>query len=126
MSLPAIRLREAAELVATADSSFAALVVEPAEVALTLPEEQWTREAPRFPEARSGGPYRAITLDAELPLDLVGYLAPAAVRLADAGIGIVPQCGYRTDHLLVHEDDLSDAIRVLEAFVTECGIPQAG
>ena len=61
-----------------------------------------------------------LTFDVTLPLDLVGFLAPAALRLAEAGVSIVPQCGFRTDHLLVRAGDLETARRVLEAFVREC------
>ncbi len=64
-----------------------------------------------------------ITFETSLALDLVGYLAPAAERLARAGISVVPQCGYRTDHLLVREQDLERAAGVLEAWIAACAGP---
>jgi hypothetical protein len=42
------------------------------------------------------------------------------VRLAAAGISIVPQCGYLKDHLLVHESNLERTVEVLEAFILGC------
>ena len=62
---------------------------------------------------------RAITIDASMPVDLVGFLAPAAVRLADAQIPIIPQCGFRTDHILVPVDRLDDAVKVIEGLVAD-------
>jgi hypothetical protein len=65
------------------------------------------------------GPYRVLTFDLDLELDVIGYLAPALERLAVAGVSIVPQCGFRTDHLLVFERDLDAAVMVLEDLVRE-------
>jgi hypothetical protein len=55
-----------------------------------------------------------------LDLDVVGYLAPAAVALAKAGISIVPQCGYLKDHLLVAEKDLEKALQTLQELISSC------
>jgi hypothetical protein len=118
-SVPAERLADAAALAATAPrQTFVALVRERDEIALTLPES--SRAPLTALGARIDGPYRVLTLDVTLPLDLVGFLAPAAARLAEAAVSIVPQCGFRTDHLLVRAADLETARRVLEAFVREC------
>jgi hypothetical protein len=117
-SLPADRMPDAAALAAAAPAgTFVALVRERDEVALTLPEA--SRARLEALGARVDGPYRVLTFDVTLPLDLVGFLAPAAVRLAEAGVSIVPQCGFRTDHLLVRAADLDTARRVLEDLVRE-------
>jgi uncharacterized protein len=118
-SVPLARRAEAAALAASAPAgSFVALVSEREEIALTLPES--SRAGLDALGARVDGPYRVLTFDVTLPLDLVGFLAPAAVRLAEAGVSIVPQCGFRTDHLLVRAGDLERAQRVLGALVREC------
>jgi hypothetical protein len=116
------RMAEAAALVAAAPAgTFVALVREREEVALTLPDALRPQlDALGGPAA---GPFRVLTFDVQLPLDLVGFLAPAAARLAEAGVSIVPQCGFRTDHLLVRAQDLETAQRVLAAYVRECGGP---
>jgi uncharacterized protein len=117
-SLPCDRMAEAAALAAEAPAgTFAALVRERDEVALTLPDA--LRGRLQALGARADGPYRVLTFDVTLALDLVGFLAPAAARLAEAGVSIVPQCGFRTDHLLVRAEDLEAARRVLDAFVRE-------
>jgi uncharacterized protein len=119
-SLPVARMTDAAALAAAAPAgTFVALVRERGEVALTLPEA--SRAQLTALGARVDGPYRVLTFDVTLPLDLVGFLAPAAVRLAEAGVSIVPQCGFRTDHLLVRAADLETARRVLEELVRESG-----
>jgi hypothetical protein len=121
-SVPSRRMAEAAALAAAApEGAFVALLRERDEIALTLPDE--LRPQLDVLEAQVAGPFRVLTFDVALPLDLVGYLAPAATRLAEAGVSIVPQCGYRTDHLLVRADDLEAARRVLDALVRECAGP---
>ena len=112
--LPPGRLVVAAALVAMKGATFAALVAEEREISLTLEERVWARSGLADVGHGAAGPYRVITLEAELELDLCGYLAPAAARLAEAGVPLVPQCGHRTDHLLVREEDLAAALAVLE------------
>jgi hypothetical protein len=49
-----------------------------------------------------------------------GYFAPAAARLAEAGISIVPQCAYLKDHVLIQDEKISHAIEILEGLIAEC------
>jgi hypothetical protein len=116
-----VRLPRGAEAAAAAAlraaGAFAAVVVERDEVSLTIDEDAWA--AAGHASLAQAGPYRAITLDIDLDLGVVGYLAPAAARLAAAGISIVPQCGYSKDHLLVREADLAAAVAILEQLARE-------
>lgn len=118
VSLPRARAGEAAGLVGAAPG-FAALVLERDEASLSLPRAAWEAAAPRFPEARVAGPFAALTLDIDVDLDVCGYLAPAAERLAAAGVSIVPQCAFRKDHLLVPAAQAGLARQVLEELVDE-------
>jgi hypothetical protein len=118
-SVPLARQAEALALMARAGDAFAALVRERDEVSLTLPDSLRAVIEPLA--TRAAGPFRVLTFDLDLELDVVGYLAPALERLAAAGVSIVPQCGFRTDHLLVFDRDLDAAVGVLEALVRECG-----
>jgi hypothetical protein len=113
-SLPPERAAAAAALVVDG-GAFAALVREREEVSLTVAEAVW--QASGLTATALAGPYRAITLDLELDLGVVGYLAPAAAALAAAGVSIVPQCAYKRDHLLVREADLAQALAVLEELI---------
>jgi hypothetical protein len=120
VSLPTVVLAEAIHLVAAAAGSFASIVLERDELAVTVPEDLWASDALRPLAEGEAGPYRAITLDIDLDLDVCGFLAPAAVKLASAGVSIVPQCGYRKDHLLVPEASIDKATRTLERLINSC------
>lgn len=119
-SLPVERAAAAADLVAAQSGAFAALVVERDEVSLTASLGAWEASALRSQARAEAGPFRAITFDIDIELDVCGYLAPAAERLAAGGISIVPQCAYLKDHLLVHERQLPEALGVLEDLIRAC------
>jgi hypothetical protein len=120
VSLPVAELEAAASVVATVSGAFAALVLERDEVSLTVPDSAWRAAPLRLRAARASGPLRVITFDLDLELSVVGYLAPAAARLAEAGVSIVPQCAFLKDHLLVAEEDLDAAVVALESWIAEC------
>ncbi len=125
VSLPRGRAAEAAGVVGAAPG-FAALVVERDEVSLSLPHLDWTAVSARFPEAQVAGPFTALTLDIDIDLDVCGYLAPAAERLAAAGVSIVPQCAFLKDHLLVPAAQVARARQVLEELIAEARGAVAG
>ena len=119
VSLPVDRWTDAL-LSMSAAGGFAAVVRERDEISLTVEEDAWSRNPLQSVALNVSGRYRAITLDLQIELTVVGYLAPAAMRLAAAGISIVPQCAYERDHLLVLEDDAARAVEILQAYVEEC------
>lgn len=55
-----------------------------------------------------------LTFDMDIPLDTVGFFAPITKALADAHVGVDLYSAFSTDHLLIREEDLSNAARVLE------------
>jgi len=125
-SLPRERAGEVAGALAEAGEGFVAVVVERDEVSVTLPEAQW-RDHPLRPLARAeSGPWRVLTFDLELPLDVTGYLAPAAAALAAAAVPIVPQCAFSKDHILVPEEKLTEAVRALDALIEDARRGQSG
>ena len=99
--------------------AFVAFVTEGEECTLTAPEAAFVawRLKGRATEVVTG--LRAITIDASMPVDLVGFFAPLAERLAEASIPIIPQCGFRTDHFLVPQNRLDDAVRVVERLIED-------
>jgi hypothetical protein len=103
--------------------AFVAVVVEAGEVTLSAPWRAFAKSGLAGRAEAVAGPYRVITFETSLALELVGYLAPAAERLARAGVSMIPQCGYRTDHLLVREQDLERAVGVLEDWIAACARP---
>jgi len=63
----------------------------------------------------TNGIYRMITVDAELPSDLVGLLAFLSEGLAKAEVPIFVVSSLRTDHILVRQEDLARSVRALKA-----------
>ncbi len=122
VSLPPSELGRAAEVVGSLAPGFAALIIEPSEVSMSIPEAVWEEQRARFPATREDGPFRAISFDLDVDLSTWGYFAPAAVRLAEAGVSIVPQCAFLKDHLLVRSADLLRAVAVLEALIHQSRI----
>jgi hypothetical protein len=117
VSLTPDLLPETASLAGAVSGKFAALVMERDEVSLTIEKEMWLASSLRPKAVAENGPFRAITLDVNVDLGVVGYLAPAALALADAGVSIIPQCACLKDHLLVHEKDVERAIETLNEFI---------
>jgi hypothetical protein len=96
---------------------FVAFLTEGEECTLTAPESAfgaWRLKGRATEVVRE---LRAITIEAAMPVDLVGFLAPLATKLAAAQIPIIPQCGFRTDHILVPQNRLDDAVRVIENLI---------
>lgn len=89
------------------------------EVTLLIEEDDWARirHAARDVEVEKG--FRLVTLDMALPWDTVGYLARVAVLLADAGISIGAITAFSRDHLLIKQQDLGKALRILGEHVAE-------
>ncbi len=99
--------------------AFVAFVTEGEDCSLTAPAAAFQSWRLRGRANAVATDLRAITVEAAMPPDLVGFLAPAAVRLAAASIPIIPQCGFRTDHILVPAARLEDAVKVLNDLITE-------
>lgn len=100
-------------------SAFVAFITEGDECSLTAPEAAFDAWRLRGRATGIVRGLRAITIEASMPVDLVGFFAPLADRLAIVGIPIIPQCGFRTDHLLVPTGRLEDAVRVIEGLIED-------
>jgi len=100
-------------------TAFLAFVTEGESCSLTAPEaafNSWRLRARAIDVVRG---LRALTIEASMPVDLVGFFAPLAERLAIVGIPIVPQCGFRTDHVLVPSSRVEEACRVVETLIED-------
>ena len=67
---------------------------------------------PEGAEARRG--WRCLSVEGPLEFSLTGVLASLAAPLAEAGIPVFVISTFDTDHLLVNEKRLGEAIQVLE------------
>ena len=112
------RLLENPELSPRADAVFM-LLRDPYEVTLLLEEEDWRTMRHAAREARVESGFRLVTLNVELPWTTVGYLARVTEILAAAGVSVGALSAFSRDHLLVKQDELGVALRVLGEHVEE-------
>ena len=112
------RLLENPELSPRGASPFM-LLKDAHEVTLLLDEEDWRTMRHAARDARVEGGFRLLTFDIELDWDIVGFLARVTEILADARISTGALSSFSRDHLLIKQDDLGNALRVLGAHVAE-------
>ena len=112
------RLLENPELSPRADAPYM-ILRDPHEVTLVIEEEDWRRIRHAVRDAKIEAGYRLVTLDIELPWSTVGYLARVTAILAAAGISVGALSSFSRDHLLIKQDDLGNALRVLGEHVAE-------
>lgn len=112
------RLLENPELSPRPDSIFM-LLKDGHEVTLLLEETDWRvmRHAAR--DARIEGGFRLLTLDIVLDWTVTGFLAHVTGILAQAEISCGALSAFSRDHLLIKQDDLPKALRILSAHVAE-------
>ncbi len=89
------------------------------EVTLLLEEEDWRAMRYAVREARVEGGFRLLTFDVQLSWNVVGYLARVTEILAGAGIAVGALSSFSRDHLIIKQDDLGIALRVLGEHVAE-------
>jgi hypothetical protein len=112
------RLLENPELSPRGDAPFM-LLRDAQEVTLLLDETDWRTLRHAAREARVEGGLRLVTLDIELPWSVVGYLARVTEILASANVSCGALSAFSRDHLLIKQDDLATALRVLGKYVAE-------
>ena len=89
------------------------------EVTLLIESDDWARIRHAARDAKVESGFRLVTLDIALPWNTVGYLARVTELLAEAGISIGAITAFSRDHLLIKQDDLGKAMRVLGEHVAE-------
>jgi len=112
------RLLENPELSPRAQSTFM-LLRDPLEVTLLLEDEDWRAMRHAARDAKVEGGFRLVTLDIELAWNVVGFLARVTEVLASAGVSVGALSAFSRDHLLIKQDDLGKALRVLGEHVAE-------
>jgi hypothetical protein len=112
------RLLENPELSPRAESVFC-LLRDPFEVTLLLEEDDWRAMRHAARDARVEADFRLVTLDIELGWNVVGFLAHVTQILAGEGIAVGALSAFSRDHLLIKQDDLGKALRVLGPHVAE-------
>ena len=106
------RLLENPELSPRSDSTFM-LLKDEHEVTLLLDEIDWRTMRHAVRDARVEGGFRLLTFDIELDWNVVGFLAHVTRILADAQISTGALSAFSRDHLLIKQENLGTALRVL-------------
>lgn len=101
-------------------SAFNSITIDTDEVSIILRSSDWRRLRKEFPLQISEGPYRIITFDIVLDLNLVGFLSVITALLADAGISVFAISTYLRDHILVKSGDVDGAMRLLNELIEKC------
>ncbi len=70
-------------------------------------------------DAKTERNFRLLMFDLEMDFTVVGFLAEVSRILAEAEISIVALSAFSRDHLLVKQDDLAKALKVLGEYVEE-------
>ena len=89
------------------------------EVTLLLDETDWRTMRYAARDARIESDFRLLTFDIELDWKTIGFLARVTEILAGAGISCGALSAFSRDHLLIKQDDLGNALRVLGDYVAE-------
>ena len=112
------RLLENPELSPRAESNFF-LLRDPFEVTLLVEESDWRAMRHAARDARVETGFRLVTLGVELGWDVVGFLAYVTAILAEASVPVGALSAFSRDHLLIKQEDLGTALRVLGRHVAE-------
>ncbi|MDT5293394.1 MAG: uncharacterized protein QOJ76_274 [Acidobacteriota bacterium] len=112
------RLLENPELSPRVESNFM-LLRDPFEVTLLLEEDDWRSMRHAARDAKVEGGFRLVTLDIELPWNVTGFLARVTELLAASEIPVGALSSFSRDHLLIKQDDLGKALRILGEHVAE-------
>jgi hypothetical protein len=112
------RLLENPELSPRPDVPFM-LMRDAHEVTLLCEEEDWLAMRHAARDARVETGFRLVTLDIELPWNVVGFLARVTEILAAAGVPVGALSAFSRDHLLIKQDQLATALRALGEHVEE-------
>jgi hypothetical protein len=87
------------------------------ETSLILEKTLWQRLSEEFPNAMVEEDYWLISFDAELDLNVTGFLAEITKTLAEAGITVLVISTHNTDHLLVKGEKLEITKKVIKQLV---------
>lgn len=70
-------------------------------------------------DAKTERGFRLLTFEIVLDFSVVGFLAEISRILAEADISIVAVSSFSRDHILIKQDDLAKALKILGEFVEE-------
>ena len=89
------------------------------EVTLLLDEVDFGTLRHAIRDAQTQGTFKLLSFDIELDFNVVGFLAEVTRILAETNIPIVALSAFSRDHLLIKQEDLPRALKVLGEYVKE-------
>ena len=89
------------------------------EVTLLLDEIDFEAMRYALRDAKIEKGFRLLSFDVELEFSVVGFMAFVSGKLAEANISIIALSAFSRDHLLIKQEDLAKALKVLSEFVEE-------
>lgn len=89
------------------------------EVTLILDETDYQTCRHAIREAKVDGGWRILSFDLVMDFNIVGFLAEVTRILAEADISIFAISAFSRDHLLIKQDNLAKALKVLGEYVEE-------
>lgn len=89
------------------------------ETTLLLDETDFKTIKDSIPQAKTEGGFRLLTFDIELDFGVVGFLAEVARILKEAEISILALSAFSRDHILIKQENLAKALKVLGEYVEE-------
>ena len=89
------------------------------EVTLLFDETDFSTIRHTVRDAKIESGFRLLTFDIELEFSVVGFLALISKILSEAEIPIVALSAFSRDHLIIKQDNLAKALKVLGAYVKE-------
>ncbi len=113
-----LRLLESPELSPRMTAPFM-ILSDKYEVTLMLDEVDFGTCRHALRDAKVEGGFRMLTFDIVLDFNVIGFLAFVSKVLADADISIIALSAFSRDHILIKQNDLAKALKVLGEFVEE-------
>lgn len=89
------------------------------EVTLLLDEIDFAAIRDSIPAGKVEVGFRLLSFDIELDFSVVGFLAEVTRIFAEMNISIVALSAFTRDHILIKQNDLSKALKVLGGYVEE-------
>ncbi len=89
------------------------------EITLLLDEIDYAKIRNEIDNAKVENGFRLLTFDIELDFNVFGFLAEITRILAEAEIPIVALSAFSRDHILVKQENLAKALKVLGEYVEE-------
>jgi hypothetical protein len=89
------------------------------EVTLMLDDVDYQTCRYAIRDAKVEGNFRLLTFDLVMDFTVIGFMAAVSKILADAEISIMALSAFSRDHLLIKQNDLAKALKVLGNYVEE-------